>query len=76
MRCLGENAVFQLAQRRPGVDAEFFGQPGAGPAQRGERVALPPGLVQRQCEQPPRLLPQRVLGGQLVQVRDHLRRAA
>ena len=45
VRVLGENAVFQLAQRRPGVDAEFFGQPGAGAAQRGERVALPPGLV-------------------------------
>ena len=45
MRSLREDVVLQLAQGRPGVDAELFGEPGAGPAQRGERVALAAGLV-------------------------------
>ena len=74
MRCLREDVTLQLAQGRPRIDAQVFGQPRPGPAQNRERVALAPGLVQRQREQPPCLLPQRLLCGQAVQVGDCLRR--
>ena len=73
MRGLGQDVLFQRTQRGPRVDAEVRGQPGPGPAQRGQRVALPPGLVQGQREQPPGLFAQRLLGGQPVQGGDGLR---
>ncbi len=44
--------------------------------QRGKRIALPTGLVKSQRQQPPRFLPQRVLGSQPIQVRDNLCPAA
>jgi hypothetical protein len=51
MRSLREDVVLQLAQGRPGVDAEVVGEPSPCPAQRRQRVALAPGLVQREREQ-------------------------
>ena len=45
-----------------------------GPAQRGQRVGLPAGGPQRQGEQPPALLAQRVLAGQHLGVRAPPRR--
>ena len=58
------------------VDAELVGQPPAQVAQRGERVGLPPALVERERQQPPRTLPQRVRGGVRLQVVHRLDRRA
>ncbi len=46
----------------PGSTPELVGQRGAGPAQRGQRVGLPVRPVEREHQQPPALLAQRVLG--------------
>jgi hypothetical protein len=61
-----------LPQLLAGVDAELGPQDRAGAAQRAERVALPARPVQRQRQQPPRVLAQRVVGDQGLQLGHRL----
>ncbi len=55
---LRQHRVLQFGQRRAGVEPQFVDQGGAGPAQRRERVGLPPAAPQGQRQQPPPLLTQ------------------
>ena len=75
-RRLRQHLRLQRAQRRPGIDAELVGQGRRARAQRGERVGLPVRAVQREGEQPPALLAQRVLPEQGLDLRDHSRALA
>jgi hypothetical protein len=49
----------QLAQPRPGLDAQLADQYGPGLPVGGQRVSLPPGPVQRQHQQLVQPLPER-----------------
>lgn len=55
----------------PGVDAELLIEHPPRVGEHRERVGLAAGLVQRAHEQLTRPLPQRLGGGQLVQLADH-----
>ncbi len=61
-RRLGEHLALQRAQSRARVDAQLVSQRRAGTAQRSQRVRLPVGPVEREHQQPPAFLAQRVLG--------------
>ena len=63
LHLLAQDRPLQLDQRRPRVEAELVGEQLAGPAQRGERVGGAAGGPQRQRQQAPALLVQRVLPG-------------
>ena len=58
------------------VDAQLVGQGRAGPAQGRERVRLTLRAVQGQHQEPPPLLPQRVLGDQRLEVTHEQRGVA
>ena len=58
----------QPPQRLPGVDAELAGEQVADMAVGGQRVGLPAAPVQRQHELAVQPLPQRMVGGQLLQL--------
>ncbi|RAO58051.1 hypothetical protein ONO86_00315 [Micromonospora noduli] len=73
---LAQDGGLHLDQRRARIQSELVGQGRPGPAQRGERVALPTGTPQRQRQQPPALLPQRRLPGQQLRLRHRLGRVA
>jgi hypothetical protein len=72
-RRLGQHLGLQRAQRRPGVDAELGREQRARSPERGERVRLPVRPVQREHEQPPPLLPQRLVRDQRLQLRHEQR---
>ena len=72
-RRLRQHLGLQRPQRRAGVDAELVGQRGAGPAQRRQRVGLPVRPVERQHQQPPALLAQRVVGDEALESRGRAR---
>ncbi len=65
---LGEDRGFQFHQRGPRVQSEFVGQHAPGPAQRGQRVGLAPTAPQGERVQPPALLAQWLVPGELVGV--------
>lgn len=65
---LREYLRLQFAESRTGVDAELVGQGLAGTPQRGQCVGLPMGAVQPERQQPPPLLPQRLLGDHPLQL--------
>ena len=69
-RVVGEDRCVQALQRLAGVDAEFAGEQFADPLVGGERVGLPAAAVQRQHELAVQPLPQRMPGGQLLQLGD------
>ena len=73
-RRLREHLGLELAQGTARVDAELVGQRLAGPPQRAQRVGLPVRAIEREREQPPALLAQRVAGDEVLQLR-HQRRA-
>ena len=58
----------QAPQRFPGVDAELAGEQVAGTPVGGQRLGLPAAAIQRQHELAVQPLPQRMLGGQLLQL--------
>ena len=57
----------QAPQRFSGIDAELTGEQVAGALVGGERLCLPAAAVQRQHELAVQPLPQRMVGGQLLQ---------
>ena len=76
VRVVGEHRLLQVAEPTARVDAQLVGQHPAGPAYGVEGVALPPAAVERQCEQRPPALVQRVLLHQPLQLGDGLGVAA
>ena len=58
----------QAPQRLPWVDAELTGEQVAGPPVGGQRLGLPAAAIQRQHELAVQPFPQRILGGQLLQL--------
>ena len=58
----------QAAQRFCGVDAEFAGEQVAGAPVGGERFGLPAAAIQRQHELAVQPFPQRMAGGQPLQL--------
>jgi hypothetical protein len=71
---LGEDGALQLDQRRPGVQAQLRGEVAAGTPQRREGVALPAAAPQRERQQAPALLPQRLLAREDLRGRHGLGR--
>ena len=65
---MGEHSGVQALQGLAGVDAELIGEQVAGPAVGGQRLGLPVAPVQRQHQLAVQPLPQRMLGGQLLQL--------
>jgi hypothetical protein len=68
-RVLAEHPLVQVAQLRGGVDAGLVGQRPAGLVEGVQRLDLAPGSVQGEHLQPTQVLPERVLGDELVQLR-------
>ena len=64
---MGEDGRVQVPQGFSGVDAEFAGEQVAGTPVGGERLGLPAAAIQREHELAVQPLPQRMLGGQLLQ---------
>ena len=58
----------QVPQRLPWIDAELIGEQVAGTPVGGQRLGLPAAAIQRQHELAVQPLPQRILGGQLLQL--------
>ena len=75
-RRLRENLRLELAQGTARVDAELVGQRLASAAQGAQRVGLPVRAIEREREQPPALLAQRVAGDQVLQLRHEGRALA
>ncbi len=73
---LGEDIGFEVAQVLPRVHAEFLAEHLPGPPQRPQRIPLPARPVQRQRQQPPAVLAQRVAGHMGLKVGDRLGRPA
>jgi hypothetical protein len=71
---LAQHRLLQLAQLGARLDPQLLGQHLPGAAVGGQRIGLPFGPVQSQHQQPPQPLPHRILGHQLFQLPDHLRR--
>ena len=67
-RVVGQDGCVQALQRFSGVDAEFAGEQVAGTPVGGERLGLPATAIQRQHELAVQPLPQRMLGGQPLQL--------
>jgi hypothetical protein len=73
---LPQDASLQGGQGRARVKAEFGGEQRPGAADRVEGLGLAPAAVQREREQPPRLLAPRVPADVGLQVRHGLGREA
>lgn len=67
-----QDALVHRTQPWPGIDAELLGQQPPRVGEHRECVRLTTGLVQRVHEQLTWPFPQRVRGGQLVQLTGHL----
>ena len=65
---VSEDGGVQALQGLAGVDAEFTGEQVAHPPVGGQRVGLPDAAIQRQHELAVQPLPQRVPGGQAIQL--------
>ena len=61
IRILGEDALFEVAQPRPGFDPQLFDEKITCVLERPQRVRLPPGAVQREHQQLAETLANRVL---------------
>ncbi len=70
---LPQHGPLQLTQLRTGFQPQLPGQHRPGPPVGGQRIGLPLTPVQRQHQQPPQPLPQRMLGDQALQFPGHLR---
>jgi hypothetical protein len=68
-RVLPQDRLLQFAQRGTGVQAELVGEQAAGPRHRIQRVARPVAAVQRQREQRPGPLAQRLTDQTGLQLR-------
>jgi hypothetical protein len=68
-RRLREHFGLELAQGTVGVDAELVGQRLAGPPQRAQRIGLAVRAIERERQQPPAFLTQRVAGDEVLQLR-------
>ena len=66
----------QRAQLRAGLDAQLLDEDATGVGERGQRLRLPPGPVQRQHQLPAEPLPERVRADQLRQLPGRLGRPA
>ena len=67
-RVLGQDRLLERHQLGPGVQAELRGEYAAHPAQRGQCLRLPAGLVLGQREQAPAVLAQRLRPDQRLEV--------
>ncbi|ALE81155.1 hypothetical protein WY02_25320 [Pseudonocardia sp. AL041005-10] len=67
---MGEHVRLDRAQPGAGIDSQLVGEQATGAGQHGQRVGLSAGAVQRDGQQPDRVLAQRVLPHQRRQVRD------
>ena len=70
---LPQHRFFQPTQLLPGLQAQLGGQHVPGPPVGCQRIGLPFAPVQRQHQQPPQPLPQRMLCDQALQLPGHLR---
>lgn len=68
----GQHLAVHGAQFRTWLGAEFGDQAGPSPLVGGERVALPARAIQREHEQHPEVLTQRMSVGELPQLLDQL----
>ena len=66
---LAEDVGFQATQPRARIDSELFQEQAAGSAQHRQRLTLASRAVQGKRQQPPRLLPPRMLGHVGVEIR-------
>ena len=71
-RVVGEDPPLELHQRRRRVEAELLDEHLAVVAEHAQRVGLATGAVQGDHQLRPERLPQRVLGGERLDLRDHL----
>ena len=69
-RRLGEHLGLEGPERGAGVDAQLLGERLACPAQRRQSTRLPLGPVEGKRQEPPALLPERVLGDQCLELTD------
>ena len=69
-RRLRKHLGLEGAERGPRVDAQLFCERLPGPTQRRQRARLPLGAVEREREEPPPLLPERVLGHECLELAD------
>ena len=67
---LGQDLSLEGPQRGPGVHAKLLGERLACPPQRRQGTRLPLGSVQSKRQEPPTLLPERVLGDQCLELTD------
>ena len=67
---LGEHLGLEGPERGPGVDAQLLGERLACPAQCRQSTRLPLGPVEGKRQEPPALLPERVLGDQCLELTD------
>ena len=75
-RILGEHPRLELLQARARIEAELFDQRRTSLAERPQRIGLAAGAVQRQHQQLPQPLPQRVALAQRLQLPRHIAMAA
>jgi len=71
-RILREHGRLHSAQLRAWLHPDFPDEVTAGPLKGEQRVALPPAAVQREHQQRPQPLPQRMLAHQRLQLGGHL----
>lgn len=69
LRSLRQDVLLHLPQRRTRVNSKLRRQPGPRPAQSGKRVTLTSSAVQRERQQSPRLLAQRMSVHKGLQIR-------
>ena len=67
---LAENGPLELAQLGARIDAQLLGERLARPLERGECICLPAGAIEREHELRPQTLPVRMLGDQLLELRN------
>ena len=70
---LGEHLGLEGPERGAGVDAQLLGERLACPAQCRQSTRLPLGPVEGKRQEPPALLPERVLGDQCLELTDDAR---
>ena len=71
-RVLRENGLLERAQLRTGIGAELVREDPPGALQRGQRIALPAGAVEREHQEAPPVFAQRIFGDEALQVADDL----
>lgn len=71
-RILAQDRLLHPPQIRPWLYPQLTGQQAPRPAERGQRLALPPGPVEGQHELPVERLVVGMAGGQGLQLRDQV----